>query len=560
MPETRREKLERLAENAAFDVAVVGGGINGIGTYRELAMQGLRVLLVERADFCSGCSAAPSRMIHGGLRYLENGEFSLVRESLRERDALLKNAPHLVKPLPTTVPITSTFSGLWNGAASFLGSEQKPATRGALPIKIGLSLYDFVTRRRRLLPRHIFHSAKEARKRWPELRGDIRYAATYHDAWISYPERLALELISDTEALSPESLALNYASLLPDGDGGYLLEDMESGEQIPLRTKAVVNATGAWLDETLETLAPDQRPNHRMVSGTKGSHLIIANEELESALDGHMIFYENGDGRICIMFPYLGNVLVGATDIRVSEVTSVRCEEHERDYILESIRSVFPKIQVQADQIVFSFSGIRPLPKSNDAFTGRISRSHNVRRLSGPLPVFCMIGGKWTTFRAFAEQATDQVLEALEKPRLRNSLETAIGGGAEKGPDLPATCIHRARHLTDHYGSHAGRIESFCSRDETDAPLAPGCRYTTAEIEFLIRQESVVHLNDVLLRRTSLAITGQISSAIIHRVAGIAARVLDWSDGRRDEEIGRVRQELKDLFGVTATMLDARDQ
>ena len=149
MPEPRDESFAALREDGAFDVIVVGGGINGIGVFRELALQGLRVLLVERNDFCSGCSAAPSRMIHGGLRYLENGEFDLVRESLRERDALLRNAPHLVRPLATTIPITSVFSGLMNGAANFLGRSSRPANRGAVPVKIGLSIYDWVSRKRR---------------------------------------------------------------------------------------------------------------------------------------------------------------------------------------------------------------------------------------------------------------------------------------------------------------------------------------------------------------------------------------------------------------------------
>ncbi|TIW73626.1 MAG: FAD-dependent oxidoreductase, partial [Mesorhizobium sp.] len=139
MPDQRSLILDKIRHNGAFDVVVVGGGINGIGVFRELALQGLKVLLVERSDFCSGCSAAPSRMIHGGLRYLENGEFGLVQESLRERDALLANAPHMVRPLPTTIPIRTVFSGLMNGAAGFLGLSEAPSSRGALAIKAGLA-------------------------------------------------------------------------------------------------------------------------------------------------------------------------------------------------------------------------------------------------------------------------------------------------------------------------------------------------------------------------------------------------------------------------------------
>src|SRR5687767_4150083 len=152
MPKSRHESFEVLGADGLFDAIVVGGGINGIGVFRELALHGLSVLLVERNDFCSGCSAAPSRMIHGGLRYLENGEFGLVRESLRERDALLLNAPHMVRPLPTTIPINSVLSGTLNAVVGFLGGRSRPERRGVFPVKMGLLLYDWVTRQRRLTP------------------------------------------------------------------------------------------------------------------------------------------------------------------------------------------------------------------------------------------------------------------------------------------------------------------------------------------------------------------------------------------------------------------------
>lgn len=202
MPAQRDENIDLIRRDGAFDVIVIGGGINGLGVYRELSLQGLRVLLVERNDFCSGCSAAPSRMIHGGLRYLENGEFDLVRESLRERDALLDNAPHMVRPLATTIPITTVFSGLLNGTASFLGISGRPTSRGAVPVKIGLMLYDWTTRRRRLLPRHRFRGARASLAKWPALNPDLRFSATYYDAWISYPERLGVELVIDTQKLA----------------------------------------------------------------------------------------------------------------------------------------------------------------------------------------------------------------------------------------------------------------------------------------------------------------------------------------------------------------------
>jgi glycerol-3-phosphate dehydrogenase len=209
MPDARQNRIDRISGNGAFDVIVVGGGINGIGVLHDLALQGLRVLLVEMNDFCSGCSAAPSRMIHGGLRYLENGEVSLVRESLVERDRLLRNAPHFVRPLPTVIPIERWISGLANAAVSFLGFTGRPRPRGALPIKLGLTLYDLIIGRKRVLPRHRFRGRAATQAEWPALRPEVCSSATYYDAWISHPERLGLELIGDALARNPEALALN---------------------------------------------------------------------------------------------------------------------------------------------------------------------------------------------------------------------------------------------------------------------------------------------------------------------------------------------------------------
>ena len=431
MPKARQEKLDRIAADRAFDVVVVGGGINGIGVYRELALQGLRVLLVERSDFCSGCSAAPSRMIHGGLRYLENGELSLVRESLRERDALLIGAPHLVRPLPTTVPIASVASGLLNAAARFLGNRGKPATRGALPIKMGLTLYDWLTRKRRLLPGHRFRGGAATRREWPALSPRIRFSATYHDAWISYPERMGIELIRDAEEAADDCLALNYATLSPGEDGRFNVRDGEGGATVPLTVRALVNATGAWLDQTIGGLACGSDPSTRLVSGTKGSHLIVDNSALLQALNGHMLLFENDDGRVCITFPYLGRVLAGATDIRIDRPGRVRCEEEETDYILASLKYLLPGVDVSRADIVFSYSGIRPLPRSDTEFTGRISRGYSVRRLDGEPPQFCMIGGKWTTFRAFAEHTANLVLKELGADRRYDTLDRPIGGGKD---------------------------------------------------------------------------------------------------------------------------------
>jgi glycerol-3-phosphate dehydrogenase len=567
MPEQRHENLELARRDGAFDVIVVGGGINGIGVFRELALQGLRVLLVERSDFCSGCSAAPSRMIHGGLRYLENGEFKLVWESLRERDALLLNAPHMVRPLPTTIPIVSFFSGMMNGAVGFFGLSGRPASRGALPIKIGLMLYDWITRHRRLLPSHRFRGARETLRRWPALSPRLRFSATYHDAWISYPERLGLELVLDTQRLAPGSAALNHAELHRAGER-FELVDGPTGEHIPLTARAIVNATGAWLDESIALLSGNGRVEP-FVSGTKGSHLVLDCPPLSEALGGHMIFFENADGRVCIVYPYLGKVLAGSTDIRVDTVGRVRCEPDERDYILAALRGVFPTIPIAAGQVVFSFSGIRPLPNSDHEFTGRISRDHFVRRLAGAVPQFCMVGGKWTTFRAFAEQTADAVMSELGHTRRTGTLSLAIGGGAGF-PAIAATLEaalverhtiepQRAAHLVDLYGTRADEVLEFCRGRDDDRPLAAGCSTTAAEIAFLARREFVVTLADMLLRRTPLSICGNISTGLTEQVAALLARELGWDASRTRQEIDAFTVELEQYYGVSRETLDMRD-
>lgn len=569
MPSYRENAIGRIRQDGEFDVLVVGGGINGIATYRDLALQGMRVLLVERQDFASGCSAAPSRMIHGGLRYLENGEFSLVAESLKERDALLKLAPHMVHPLPTTIPILSTFSGLFNAAASFVGSGGQPTRRGAIAIKVGLSLYDFVTRRNRLLPRHVFRGRQETLAQWPDLTGAITCSATYHDAWISHPERLALELILDTEKDAPQAIALNYAEICRKG-GVLELTGNDIDAPLSVKPRVIVNATGAWIDSTAASLTERTGAQRPIVSGTKGSHLIIDNPRLHDALKGHMIFFENADNRVCILFPYLGRVLAGSTDIKIDQPRRVRCEPEERDYILEAVQSVFPAIPLKAEDIVFSFSGIRPLPVSDAAFTGRISRSHFVHRMEGDIPQLCMVGGKWTTFRAFAEQVTDAALQLLGRRRIGSTDSRAIGGGRNFPGDVETLAsllcrehgisASRAAHLAQAYGTLGFDLLAFAANRSDDRPLHPGLEITAAEIAWIIRRERVIALADIVLRRTTLAISGRIGLDLIDAIKDVAASELGWTASRAAAERAALLDELEHFHGVSPARLQTRSK
>ncbi|MDP8909778.1 MAG: glycerol-3-phosphate dehydrogenase/oxidase, partial [Chloroflexota bacterium] len=426
---TRRQLLDSIRANPEVTVLIAGAGVNGAGLFRELALQGVDTLLVDKADFCAGTSAASSRLIHGGLRYLENGEFGLVRESLLERNLLLRNAAHYVKPLPTTIPIFAWTAGVFGAAARFFRlTAPKPANRGALLIKLGLTMYDLFTLGNRATPSHRFASRERALELRPQLNPEVVCTATYYDAWVTYPERLCLELVEDAEALSPHARATNYLRVEHAAGDRVTLRDEVTGETVEVRPKLLVNATGAWIDFTNRALG---RPT-KFIGGTKGSHLVLDHRELYEATRGEMLYFETEDGRVCLIFPFHDKVLAGTTDIRVDDPETAHCDDGEVDYILQTVRAVFPSIAVDRSHVVFTYCGVRPLPSSESAITGQISRDHSCE-VTPPgngvtFPIYSLVGGKWTTFRAFAEQVADQVLDALGRTRRAGSEHLAIGG------------------------------------------------------------------------------------------------------------------------------------
>src|SRR3989304_2535589 len=297
----RQEILTHIKNNPEVSVLIVGAGINGIGTFRDLALNGVDVLLVDRSDFCSGASAASSHMAHGGIRYLENGEFRLVREAVRERNRMIQNAPHIVKPLPTTIPIFKYFSGIFNAPLKFLGWLDNPSERGSLIIKLGLLMYDAYTGRsaNRTVPRHQFTSRAKSLNRWTRLNPEIVNTATYYDGLISNPERLALEILLDAEADNPNANTLNYMSMVSGEKDTVILRDELSDETYEVRPKLVINAAGPWIDIANHSLGLSTR----FIGGTKGSHLVLDHPELRAAIGDHEFFFENNDGRIWLIFP-----------------------------------------------------------------------------------------------------------------------------------------------------------------------------------------------------------------------------------------------------------------
>lgn len=570
MTQDRFRRLEKLRRKERPDVLVVGGGINGISIFRELALQGIDVVLVDRGDFMSGASAAPSRMIHGGLRYMENGEFGLVKESLSERNALLANAPHYVRPLPTLIPIADHFSGVASAVRRFLGGKARPGTRGSLIVRLGLTLYDLYAGAGRVLPHHRFLGRQALRARWPALTADAVCGAVYYDARITYPERLGIELILDTEEAAPKALAINHIGLTASAAGQVILKDNLTNAEFALTPRIVVNATGAWIDLTNNALATKPPA---LIGGTKGSHLVIDNAQLRQALGDTMVYYANRDGRVCIAFDHLGHVLAGSTDIRVDTPDNVRCEPAESDYILAALREIFPAIAIAESDIIYRFAGVRPLPASATELNAEISRDHRCEWLpanaGAGMPVLNLIGGKWTTFRAFGAEAADVVLARLGAPRLKDTESLAIGGGKHfpadddaraawigrvaAASDLPAARVAR---LLERYGT---RAEGLCIGLGPDDRLRSLPDYGRREIEWLITHEQVTRLADLIQRRMALTMTGELSFSGLEEITAIAAEVLGWDGRRRASEMAVLQACLARDHGLTAEMLRRRN-
>ncbi|MGO4105144.1 glycerol-3-phosphate dehydrogenase/oxidase [Leifsonia sp. YAF41] len=549
-----------LTERPNAQVLVIGAGINGIATFRDLALQGVDVTIVDRGDYVSGASAASSHMIHGGIRYLENGEFRLVKESVEERNSLIKIAPHYVKPLKTTVPIFSTFSGVLSAPLRFLTHKQgKPQERGALLIKLGLGLYDSFSRDGGSVPRHEFRGAKESLRQLPELNPSLKYTATYYDASMHDPERLALDVLRDGLDAGPHARAANYVEAVGMDADGVRLRDTVTGEEFSFAADVVVNTSGPWTDLTNQALGEASA----FMGGTKGSHIVLDNPALLAATGGREIFFEHSDGRIVLIYPLKGRVLVGTTDLEHDMTQPIRCTEAEVDYFFELVAHVFPQVAVDRSDIVYRFSGVRPLPRHDDEAPGFVSRDYRIE--SRPLgaragTLLSLVGGKWTTFRALAEHLSGDILTLLNLPRVVSTEGLAIGGGkgfptTDAAHQVWVTAhgdevgVPRATTLLARYGTRASDVIGWIV-EEPDAPLRHNADYSRREIEYLAATESVVHLVDVLLRRTSMAFVGGLSLELLTEIAGLVAPVLGWDDARFNAEIAATVDELADVHGV----------
>jgi glycerol-3-phosphate dehydrogenase len=555
--QTREERIQTLQENPKISVLIIGAGINGIGTFRDLALQGVDVLMVDKSDYCSGTSAASSHMVHGGIRYLENGEFRLVREAVQERNRLLENAPHLVKPLPTTFPIFKWFSGLFNAPLKFFGLLDRPAERGAIVIKLGMLLYDYYTRRQKTVPQHVFRNKKEAIDQFPAINPEILFTGTYFDGAMPSPERIAIELIQDAVSANERAIPVNYVSLQSAGGKTVILKDELTGDAFEIEPKILINAAGPWIDLVNRSIGIGTN----FVSGTKGSHLVLDHPELRRAIGDNEFFFENQDGRIVLIFPLQDKVMIGTSDIRVDDLEHITITDEEIEYFFAMIGRVFPSIQVDHSQIVFTLSGVRPLQRTEGGATGQISRDHivQVTEPGGPLafPVLSLVGGKWTSFRAFSEQAADRVLERLAMSRRISTANLPIGGSkaypassAEKEAYLKELLkmhqldLPRLEKLFETYGTRVGELlESQGNAAASMLEHIPDI--SLGEIKFILANEDVNHLDDLILRRTMLGKLGRVTPDGLQEISQICKGELGWSDQATEDEIERFTEILR---------------
>jgi glycerol-3-phosphate dehydrogenase len=545
-----------------FDVIVIGAGINGAGIGRDAAMRGLKVLLLDKGDIGGGTSSWSTRLIHGGLRYLEHGEFGLVRESLREREALLHTAPHLVKSLPVLVPI------------------YKRARRGPWTMRAGMIAYDVLSFDK-TLPRHRMLSRAETLQKLPALEPDgLLGAAVYYDGQVEFAERLVLE--NALSALAHGATVLTYARVdkliaaggkvrgveltheqrnstpvatagQPGWDG--TVRDgakVSTGERHSATASLVINAAGPWVDQLLgKTTVKSQR----LIGGTKGSHIIVA--PFTGAPACAIYVEAETDHRPFFIIPWNSNYLIGTTDIRYDgDLDHVRIEAAEVDYLLRETNRIIPAAKLGRDQILYTYAGVRPLPFAGDRGEQSITRRHFVRPHPHVANLFSIVGGKLTTYRSLAEEVVDLVFKKLGRGTVEcRTDQVPLPGAAtpdattwfedfckdfKQGSGLPPVISDRLLRI---YGTRSSAIAKLTA---SDLPLAEVFDVETqaiaAEVVFSFEHELAETLADCLLRRTMVGLNSTCGLNAVEPAATIAQKYLGWSKVRVEEEVSAYRK------------------
>lgn len=547
-----KRDLKRMAEQT-HDLLVIGGGISGATVAWDAALRGLDVALVEMGDFNHGTSSASSKMVHGGLRYLENGEIRLVRESLRERRIWERIAPHMVDPLPFLIPIYGGFGA-------------------GLVMRIGLTLYDILSLDRtwlkdpaKRLPRHHWLTADEALKRVPNLTEEnLAGALVYYDCQMYSPERLGLECIMGAEALGAH--VANYAKVtgfLKEGADviGASVEDQLTGKSYEIRATTTVNAAGPWADLVLANAQDGESSKHLLRS--KGIHIITRE------LAGSTALALQANGAHLFVLPWRGKTLTGTTDTAFrGKPESVCVAETDIDEIISKLNISLPNAHITRKDVLHSYAGLRPLidtdgdPTNNDTQeTYTASRKSEVvdhKENDGVGGLISSLGGKWTTSRDVAQRVVDLVLKKDASSASRAApVSTATTPTWCGDTGLYFDFVKRAvtaspgwdqdviEHLAKLYGARYAEITGLAAETDLRGRLTPGEPTIEAEVLYGIRQEMAINLSDVLFRRTELGTIGPPSQAALARMADLMATELGWTSAERSRQIQTALERYK---------------
>ena len=524
----------RSLGDRTVDLLVIGGGIIGTGIARDAARRGLSVALVEQADLASGTSSRPTRLIHGGLRYLELFDFGLVRSDMKEREILLRIAPHLVSPLAFLLPL------------------YRPSLIYRAKLRIGMLLYDLLSLDKSL-PKRRWLDRAAALASEPELNPNgLAGAWRFYDAQVPLVERLVVENALDAAAHG--ALVLNHAranAYLRDGRrviGAQVRDDLGCGE-LAIRARYTVNATGAWLDETIAPLRNGATPLLRL---TKGIHLVTPHATEQA----HVLFAKR-DGRLFFVVPWRDYTIVGTTDTDYDADPAVAdATEEDVRYLQAEARAAFP--HAPFDVIHFTWAGIRALVRVDGVAEGEVSRKHALydhQRRDGTAGVLSVIGGKITAYRAIAEEVTDRVARVLGSAAHGDTARAPLPGAgalvAERAVALGLTAPVAA-NLAAVYGSLASAVLDLVAADPSlREPLCPHELTIAAELVYVVRDEWAVTLGDALLRRTGLGLRACQALDCIGAIAGRMSGLRGWDAARHDAEIEAYRRELAPMRAFT---------
>jgi glycerol-3-phosphate dehydrogenase len=517
--------------DADYDVVIIGGGMAGAGAARDLALRGVSVALVDKGDFASGTTSRSSKLIHGGLRYLELGDFGLVRESLRERETLRRLAPHLVRPLPFLVPI------------------YRESSRSLIKVRIGLKVYDWLAPGRERERYRVLRPV-DALSLEPAIRAkDLRGAGYYFDDLLVFPERLCLE--NALSACRHGARAFNYADveeIVRDHRGrvaGVKVRDLLTGRVATLGARVVVNATGPWVDRLRERARIAER-GRRIVRTTKGIHCLLPR------MTERAVYHSTSDDRMIFVIPWREFSLVGSTDTDFDgDLDRLAATREEVTYLLSEARRAVVDRRVAPEHVAYTYAGVRPLSFEEGTRASDVSRAHRVVAEDGGR-FLSVTGTKLTCYRSLAARLGDQVMRTLGRRGVaRTDRRTLDGADEETGvvearawldvsPEVAASGLARetVETLVSLYGRGAHRVIELSGKVPGGTErLCPQNPDIVAQLHLAVQDEMAVSLQDVLLRRTGIG-TGVCQGLdCAESIGQRMAHLLSWTPRRLGAEL-----------------------